>query len=220
MNVIRHKNKIYLIVIFLTVFCLVGYPEFLDLSLKHNFSFSPAWSDDSFNSVSYKDPVWADQNFKDDWSVYWTLGQTTGSSGFFVSNNTLTIYANFTGFNQAQNWGARGIMLQKKVVEFNTILDPLLVIQHKESSADSSLMFSFGVTSANGTWYDGGWHHTSSSWTYSTFDLRQTFNGTVKSISIRLTDDFNPNYEGGIQNASIQLIGIYAESPILENRSE
>jgi hypothetical protein len=184
----------------------IGYIELLSsFQSRIEPHLSPGWEDNSFRT-NYEDAVWIDQDFAQGWTIAWTTRQENGSAGFDASAGLGHLYATL-------NNSLGGIMVQKSLNDIDTGEYPYLVIEHKEASSDPSLMFSFGVTDDKGLWYDGGWYHTSMSWTKLEFDLRSLINGTIRYVSIRLTNDFNHSYAGGEQSAYIQLIGIYAEAP-------
>jgi hypothetical protein len=214
MNAISKPSvRVVAFLILLLVVVPVGYLKLLEAIVPHSgLRLSPGWEDNTFNTW-YQNHGWLDDNFEEGWTIVWELGQSGNSSGFAVLNKTLILYATFDGYNVNHECGVSGIMIQKNVGGLDTRIFPFLVIKHKESSSDSALMFSFGVTDAEGVWHDGGWYHTSSSWTYLEFDLRKLYNGTIRNVSLRLTNDFDPNYAGGIQSASIQLVGFYEDSP-------
>jgi hypothetical protein len=169
------------------------------------------WEDSVFNA-NYQNPIWVD-NFVNGWQVNRALGQSGNSSGFTVERGVGTLFATFSGFNKEYETGVSGIEVQKPLDQLNTELAPYLIIEHRESSSDSSLKFSCGITDEYGTRYDAGWWHTSTSWITSEVDLRSIYNGTIKYLSIGLTDDLNPSYSGGIQSAQVRLIGIYSAPP-------
>lgn len=199
--------------ILLLVVVPVVYLKFLEAVVPHpGLRLSSGWEDNTF-STRYRNPVWLDESFEEGWEVAWELGQSDNSSGFAVLNGTLVLYATFEGCNVGHERGVSGIMIQKNIGELNTTFYPFLVIRHKESASASALMISFGVTDAEGVWHDGGRYHASSSWTNLEFDLRKLYNGTVRYVSLRLTNDFDPNYAGEVQYAYVQLIAIYEKSP-------
>jgi hypothetical protein len=164
------------------------------------------WKDDQFK-IWYKGLEFYD-SFTEGWTVAWRLGQEEGESCF--ENGRL--YATFKGYNTDHERGVSGIMVQKPV-KIDTTFYPYVVIRHKESSSDPALMFSFGVTDEKGNWYDAGWYHTSVDWTYLEIDMSRIYLGNITSISVRLTNDFDPTYSGGMQSAYIESICFYKEPP-------
>jgi len=208
-NDIGMKKKVFYVAILILLLFVVFPIEYIKLlsSLRSNIEphLSLGWEDNSFRT-DYEDAVWIDQDFAQGWTIAWTTGQENGSAGFDASAGLGHLYATF-------NNSLGGIMVQKSLNDIDTVEYPYLVIGHKETSSDPSLMFSFGVTDDKGLWYDGGWHHTSMSWTKLEFDLRSLINGTIRCVSIRLTNDFDHSYASGEQSAYVQLIGIYAEAP-------
>jgi hypothetical protein len=202
------KKDLYVGILIILLFSVfpIGYVELLS-SFRSSAEphLSPGWQDDSFRT-DYENAAWLDRYFSQGWSIAWTTDQENGTAGFDASAGLGHLYATF-------NNSLGGIMVQKSVPDVDTEEYPYLVVEHKETSSDESLMFSFGVTDNKGLWHDGGWYHTSTSWAELKFDLRGLINGTIAYISIRLTNDFNPSYAGGEQSAYVQLIGIYKESP-------
>ena len=87
------------------------------------------------------------------------------------------------------------------------------MIIHKENSSDSELNFSFGVVDENDVFHDGGWFHSSTDWTPLVFDLRRLYNGTINKVYIRLTNDFDTNYVGGLQHAYVKSVAVYQSVP-------
>ena len=214
MNAISKPSvRVVAFLILLLVVVPVGYLKLLEAIVSHpGLRLSPGWEDNTFNTW-YQNPAWLDDSFEEGWTITWELGQSGNSSGFAVLNKTLIVYATFEGYNVNHDRGVSDIMIQKNVSELDTTISPFLVIKHKEGSSDSALMFSFRVTDAEGVWHDGGWYHTSSSWAYLEFDLKKLYNGTIRNVSLRLTNDFDSNFSGGVQYAYVQLIAIYENSP-------
>jgi hypothetical protein len=205
-------SKLAVIVAALSILLLISgtylYVVFLDIvNPQTGLKFYPIWTQNTF-SLPNGDPVWQDNNFSSGWSVFWTLGQIDGSSGFDISNNTLSMYATFDAYNE-NSGGVSGICLWKNIGVIDTTLSPYLVIEHKETSSNSALMFSYAVLDVNQVWHDGGLYNVSASWVNSKFDLRTVYNGTIVMISIRLTNDFDPNYSGGLQYSYIRSVAIY-----------
>jgi hypothetical protein len=91
----------------------------------------------------------------------------------------------------------------------STTSDPYLVIMHKETSSNSSLAFSIGVEDQNNVWHYSAWDHTRSYWNVTSYDSRALMNGTIKSVSIRFSDEFNQTYAGGNQCAIVSSVGFY-----------
>jgi hypothetical protein len=75
-------------------------------------------------------------------------------------------------------------------------------------------MFSFRLVDDKNVWHDGGWYHTSKAWTTLEVDLHRIYNGTITKLTLRLTNDFNPSYNGGEQHAYIDYVGFFKNPPL------
>jgi len=187
----------------------VVYLNLIDAIIPHKgANFSPGWTEKSF-ITEHGGLAWSDDKFEEGWAIGWQLGPNPDKSGFQSSNGTLLLHASFEGFNHNKEKGVSGIMVQKDVNGVNTTLSPFLIIKHRESVSDSALLFSFGIMDVNGVWHDGGRFIASSSWSNIYSDLRQIYNGTIQAISLRLTNDFDPNYVANTQYAYVESIAIY-----------
>jgi len=201
----------------LIVMLLLALAPFMGIAVMDTLFQRPAlrlaagWEDSVFGT-EYQNPDWKD-NFVSGWQLTWILGQSRNSSGFTIEGGVGTLFATFSGFNPEHERGVSGIEVQKSLGQLNTEFVPYLKIEHRESSSNQPLMFSFGVTDENGIWHDAGQWHTSASWTTLEMDLRTIYNGTIKYLSVRLTDDFEPDYSGGMQYAQVRFIGIYTKLP-------
>lgn len=205
----KHLPILAAVCIILLIIFSVAYLNFIDAFVPHSGAkFSPGWTDNTF-LTEHGGLSWSDDDFENGWTIAWQLGQNSSSSGFETSNGTLVLHASFNGFNKNQEKSISGIMVQKDLNRLNTTVSPFLIIKHKESTSDSALMFSFGITDIMGVWHDGGRYFASNSWSNIYFDLRQIYNGTIAAISIRLTNDFDPNYVAGTQYAYVESIAIY-----------
>lgn len=164
------------------------------------------WSDPDLRT-SYENPVFFVSDFTEGWKVVSSSDPAT--SGFYVLNGIGVLYANFKG-------NPTYIQIGKLVDSFSTEAYPYIVIVHKEDSSDSEINFSFGIVDENDTFHDGGWFHSSTDWTHLVFDLRRVYNGTVSKIYLRLTNDFDINYKGGLRHAYVKSIAVYQFVPEIE----
>jgi hypothetical protein len=162
------------------------------------------WSDPK-PTITFSNPAIQYYNFAD-----WQLKNTSsvGVSGFKILNGIGDLYVNFTGMPSY-------VEIEKSISAENvsSTNSPYLVITHQEDNSDESVNFSFGLTDANGKSYYGSWYHVSERMTILSFDMRVLFNGTISKISLRLTNDFNDQYAGGVRNAYISSLAIYSEAP-------
>lgn len=193
-------NKRNAMFIALLVAYPVGYLVFLSIAFpRSGIQLRSGWEDRQF--VTWHEGIgWFDVNFTEGWSVVWALGQTNESSGF-VSGE---LYATFEGFNYADERGVSGIMIQRSVGAIDSATYPYVIIQHAESSSDPALAFSLAVVDDKGNWKDAGWSYASTLWRNLDVDLREIHNGTIEYISIRFANDFDPYYDGGLQNVYIK----------------
>jgi hypothetical protein len=161
------------------------------------------WSDPN-PTTAFTNPVLQYDTFTD-----WQL-KNTGSfvgSGFRILNGIGDLYANFTGTPLA-------VEIEKIIAEnVSSTNSPYLVITHQEDNSDESVNFSFGLTDTNGKSYHGSWYHVSERSSLLSFDMRALFNGTISRVSLRLTNDFNEQYEGGVRHAYISSVAIYRSAP-------
>ena len=190
----------------------VGYLTLLETVVPHSgLQFFSGWEETTFATTSNESLAWSDENFEEGWKAAWLYGQS--SSGFKTSNGTLVLGATFNGFNNNDIEGIGGIIVKRDINKLNTSISPFLVIKHVESSSNPALMFSFGVTDVMGLWHAGGSYKVSTSLTTLNFDLRELYNGTIKSISILFTNTFDSNSKIGLQFTYIRSIAIYREQP-------
>lgn len=200
------------LVVLLGVVVPAGYFNLMRSILPHpQPAFSMVWQEATFSTES-QDPAWVSSNLSDGWNVKWAPRQTSGSYGLAVSPEGFgDLYATFRGYDSPDERGIAGIMIEKSIGSVNTEVFPYLVIEHQETSADPSLMLSFGVVNENGTYlYEKG-SHTTLAWESISYDLRKLYNGTISAVSILFTNDFDPYYTGGLQHVYIREIGMYGE---------
>jgi hypothetical protein len=145
-------------------------------------------------------PGWLDQSF----GSSWIINENNGSTSLSVVNSSLYLCANY----RLQPF-VSGISAMRSVGNMSTTSDPYLVIMHKETSSNSSLAFSIGVEDQNNVWHYSAWDHTRSYWNVTSYDSRALMNGTIKSVSIRFSDEFNQTYAGGNQCAIVSSVGFY-----------
>lgn len=176
---------------------------------KLGFRLSAGWTDEGLRTYC-EGVIWNDVALSGGWRVAWTSGQSNGDSGLING----TLYATFRGYNGDHERGVSGIMIEKSLEnEINSTDFPYLVIRYSVSSSDSPLMFSFGITDGRGIWHDGGWRHVSASMVTLVVDLRNYYNGSIRSVSLRLTNDFDPDYAGGKQYVVVKDISICRIGP-------
>jgi len=206
------KMALIALIVLLGVVIPAGYFNLIRSILpRPQSAFSIVWQDTTFSTES-QNPAWVSSNLSDGWIVKWAPRQVTGSSGLSVSPEGFgDLYATFRGYDTPDERGVGGIMIEKLVGAVNTEVFPYLVIEHRETSADPSLMLSLGVVDENGTYlYEKG-SHTTLAWERTSYDLRKLYNGTVNAVTIVFTNDFDPYYTGGTQHAYIRKIGMYEE---------
>lgn len=178
----------------------------------HRIRLVPQWKDDEFLTEP-QEPAWVDSNFTEGWSINWLSGQIEGDYGFTVQDGVGDLYATFRGYNYSDSSGFSGITIKKTISSTDRESYPYLRIEHKESSSDPALMFSFSISDNKGQWFDGKQAHASEAWSVLECDLRNLHNGTIAQVSIRLTDEYNKYYAGNRQHTYIRLIGLYKKNP-------
>lgn len=172
----------------------------------------PQWKDDVFLTEP-QEPFRIGSNFTEGWSIDWQSGQENGDYGFTVQDEVIDLFATFRGYNYSDGIGFNGVSINKTIPNIDRQAYPYLRIEHKESSSDSALMFSFSISDDKGQWFDGEETHVSTSWSVLECDLRKLHNGTIAQISIQLTDEYDRHYAGDMQHAYIKSIGIYKQNP-------
>lgn len=176
---------------------------------KSELTLIPGWEDNTFETV-YQNAGWFDDSFEQGWKIVRTFNGNHNSSGLAIIDKTLILYSEFENVNEAPNSEISGVVVGKNFNVLNTTLFPFLVIKHRESSSNPALTFSFEVIDTEGIKYQGEWYHTSSNWIYLEFDLRKLFNGTIRSISLRLTNSFDHTYVGAVEYSYIELVAVYS----------
>lgn len=189
------------------------YLNFVNNSITHpGFNLQEEWNDTTFNTW-FENPV-RSTTFEKDWSIFWVHGQTENSAGFEVVNNKLRIYATFNGYNSTYANGASGIMIQKKMFDFNSSLSPFIVIAYSVNSTDPALALSFGIVDFNGTSYYAPSYSISNGSSYISYDLTDLFTGELQFFTLRFTNDNNPDFSGGTQSIYIDFITFYEKPQI------
>jgi hypothetical protein len=192
------------------VLLLIAYLNLLDMALpRSGLKFNSGWKDSTFRT---KTLAWADTTFDKGWTVGWQLGQGSNNEALDTSNSTLTIHATFSGYYGNQSRGISGVMVQRDVDELDVTQSPILVIKHKESTSDAALTFTFSLKDTMGNWHNTWLYEVSTTWSDLICDLTQVYNGSITGISLRFTDDYDPNYSGGAQYAVVQSIAIYQKT--------
>jgi len=203
-------------VILLIVLAPVLYLGLLNTFLPPSESrFYSGFQDTTFQT-RFEGLVWTDKNFTDGWTVLWESGQTNESAGFLAEDGVGDLYATFNGYNPFQAEapsGVSGIEFQKSVGSINTTIYPYLVVRLRASSSDSALALSFKVKDYEGVWRPVARHHAFTSWENLEFDLRKIYNRTITHVSIRLSNEFDPYYDEGIQHVYIEQVAICREPP-------
>jgi hypothetical protein len=173
----------------------------------------PGWEDYGLRT-SYEVPP-QNLNLSSGWGIVRYYGETQNNeSGFTSFNNTLTLYETFNGVNLGNDGGVTGIEIGRPVYNINTSFYPYtLVVRHKESTANFSLMFTLGVTDSRGAEHVGAWQHTSSNWENSEFDLQNMYRGEIDAVFLRFTDDFNKSFTGGRQYLYVQAMSLFRQDP-------
>jgi hypothetical protein len=206
---LRKKGLTIIVLISVIILFPIAYLTFLNTAFPQNgIVFSAGLKDASFQT-EYSEPGWYDSNFSQGWNINWT----NANSGFTVGGGVIDLFVTFNGYNPTHERGISGIIIQKSVDHINTAIYPYLVIRHKESSSDPSLTFSFAIIDDSGDAHLGAWYHASNSWTNLEVNLTETYSGILNGILIFFTNDFNPNYSGGVQHTYVQLIGLYRSLP-------
>jgi hypothetical protein len=197
-----------MLVLFFICLALIGGLWLWVFTPSREFSLRVIWSDPNLRS-SYENPVWYDADFSEGWRVISSSNPLT--SGFEVLNRMGVLYADFEG-------NATYIQIGKSVTPFSTQDFPYIVIIHKEDTSAYEINFSFGVVDENDVFHDGGWFHSSRDWKPLVFDLTRAYNGTVGKIYIRLTNDFDTSYAGGIRHSYLESVAVYQFVPENEYR--
>jgi hypothetical protein len=164
----------------------------------------------------FGDLIWVDKNFTEGWTMLWQSGQTNESAGFLAEEGVGDLYATFNGYNPFQveaPFGVSGIEFQKLVGSINTELYPYLVVMLRADSSDSALAVSFRVEDSEGVWHPMARFHTVTSWSTLKFDLRKIYNGNITHVSIKLSNEFDPYYDEGVQHVYIEQVAICKEPP-------
>lgn len=214
MNSLNRRLIKTIILVLMLVVMPVFYINFLKAFVFHpGLKLSPEWSDDTFNTW-FEKPVWSDTTFDKEWAIAWEHGQSDNSSGFKVFNNTLILYATFKGYNSTYVNGATGIMLQENITVFDNTNCPFLVVGYKASSSSPALALSFGIVDVNGTSHYGPSYHVSSDPTYLSYDLTTMYLGKIRYLSLRFTNDFDPNFSGGLHFVYVQFITFFEKPQI------
>lgn len=184
-----------------------AYVSLLNLAIPHKgLGFEVGWNDNLL-STTYSKYAWLDQNFTQGWKVRWTMGLTK-NNGYFLGNGSMAeLSAKFSGVHQ-------GIEIQKSVGMVNSTIYHYLIIEYNATSSEFPITFSPAVIDANGTWQGLPWYHVSTSWQTMVIDLRSSpIPDIISSIGIRITNDFDLSYRGGVQKVYVRFIGLASEPP-------
>lgn len=209
----RKQLRTFVLAMLLIVLTPVVYLSMLNMIFPaHRVRLIPLWRDDEFLTEP-QEPAWVDSNFTEGWSINWQFGQEEGDCGFRVQNGVGDLYATFRGYNYSDGIGFSGVSIKKSIPNIDSQDYPYLLIEHKENSSDSALMFSFSISDEKGRWFDGKQVHASTLWNVLECDLRKLYNGTISQISIQLTNEYDRHYARGTQHVYIRSVGIYKRNP-------
>ena len=193
--------------ILIIVFPMI-YLNFLSDSIKHpGLKLREEWRDTTFNTW-FENPVHS-IDLKKDWSISWVHGQTENSAGFKAANDTLMIYATFSGYNETYVNGASGIMIQKNMFGFNTSLSPFIVIAYSAYLVEPALALSLGVVTTNGTSYYAPSFSINSGSSYLSYNLNDLYSGEIQFLTLRFTNDNDPHFSDGTYSINLDFITFF-----------
>jgi hypothetical protein len=189
----------------LLVLISVAYVEGLGLLLPHKgSSLQAGFMDNSFNT-NYSD-FYQGFNLTSGWQIDWTIGQNS-SAGMSCSTSYCVLKAVFSGQRQ-------GLEISRSLGNLNTVNFPFLLITSNESTTNPDLAYSVAVIASDGSSYTGPFFAAGTTIHSDYVDLESLYQGPASRISVRLTDDLNPSYNGGIQSMTIYSMQFAASQPL------
>jgi hypothetical protein len=201
---ITRNTVVWLSILILLVLLPIAYVEGLNVIIPHRgLRLEAGFIDSSFDT--HYSGFYQGFNLTSNWQIDWTLGQGP-SSGVNCTSSYCLITAQFSGERQ-------GLQVSKPMSGLNTENFPFFLMNSTESTADFGLTYSIAVIAGNGTWFTAPFFHAMTSMHTTSIDLRTVYSGPISRITIRLTDDFYPQYEGGIQSMTIYSIAFASSAP-------
>jgi hypothetical protein len=205
---IMNTKRLFLVTLLVIVVATPAYIYSLNSLLPHQqMTFTSGMTIADYTNLPSGTIGWNDSSFSSGWSVDLTTSNKN-NSGFLSNNLGGVLYYNFTGGAVNAVEVAHNVTLDVSVYKY-------LVVEYTSSTDEQALCFSAAVIGNNGSWNGLPWNHVSSAKQEWVYDITKVYSGTIKALRFRITNDFDKNYTGGVQNVTISSASLSSSLPVL-----